>query len=73
MVNIKASKTHSMGFQVILVFGVTQHMRDEKLMRILIEYLNCGYVVKNSFPPKRNPPPRRGPPPGWNMSTLPCD
>ena len=63
MVNIKASKTHSMGFQVILVFQLTQHMREEKLMRILIEYLNCGYVVKNSFPPRGNLRARRGPPP----------
>ena len=55
MVNIKASKTHSIGFQVILVFKLTQHMRDEKLMRILIEYLNCGYVVKNSFPSQGKP------------------
>ena len=45
-VYIRASKTHSIGFQVILVFGVTQHSRDEKLMKSLIKYLECGYINK---------------------------
>ena len=39
IVNIKASQTHSIGFQVLLVFELTQHMRDERLMRSLIELL----------------------------------
>jgi hypothetical protein len=30
--------------QVQLVFQLTQHSRDEKLMRGLIEYLGCGNV-----------------------------
>ena len=47
IVNIKASKTHSIGFQVFLVFELTQHMRDEQLMRSLIELLQCGNIYKN--------------------------
>ena len=51
IVNIKASKTHSIGFQVLLVFELTQHMRDERLMTSLIELLQCGkiYKYRNAF------------------------
>ena len=42
MVNITASQTHSIGFQVKLVFYITQHERDDKLMISLIELLKCG-------------------------------
>jgi len=44
MIKLKASKTHSVGFKVILVFQLTQHSRDEKLMRSLIEYFDCGNI-----------------------------
>ena len=47
MVKITASQTHSIGFQVKLVFSITQHERDEKLMRSLIELLKCGKIFKN--------------------------
>ena len=46
MIKIQANETYSLGFQVILKFQLTQDERDEQLMRILIEYLNCGYMVK---------------------------
>ena len=46
IVNIKASKTHSIGFQVLLVFELTQHMRDERLMRSLIKLFGCPPRVK---------------------------
>ena len=36
-----------MGFQVKLVFQLTQDGRDEKLIRSLIKYLDCGHVNKN--------------------------
>ena len=36
MIKIRASKTHSVGFRVELVFQVTQHSRDEKLIISLI-------------------------------------
>jgi len=51
MVKITASKTHSVGFKVLLVFELTQHMRDERLMRSLIELLQCGkiYRSRNTF------------------------
>ena len=32
--------------QVQLVFKVTQHMRDEQLLLMLIEYLDCGNIYK---------------------------
>ena len=45
-VNIFKSKT-KVGFTVVLRFKLTQHSRDEELMRSLIEYLGCGNVYKN--------------------------
>ena len=47
-VKIKASQTHSVGFQVTLVFVIGQHQRDKNLMILIKEYLNCGYVTKHS-------------------------
>lgn len=47
MIDIYNSKTNSFGKVVRLVFQVTQHERDEQLMKIIIEYLNCGYIVQN--------------------------
>jgi hypothetical protein len=35
------------GFSVQLIFQLTQHTRDEWLMRSLIDYLNSGIVFKN--------------------------
>jgi hypothetical protein len=32
------------GFQVLLIFKLTQHLRDEQLMRSLVDYLGCGNV-----------------------------
>jgi hypothetical protein len=47
MVNIAKSKTYSSGFQVKLIFQLTQHSRDESLLRSLVQYFNCGNVTKN--------------------------
>ena len=47
IINIRASKTHSVGFQVTLIFAIGQHKRDEKLLKLLIEYLGCGNIYKN--------------------------
>ena len=47
IINIRASKTHSVGFQVTLIFAISQHKRDEKLLKLLIEYLGCGNIYKN--------------------------
>ena len=43
-VNIFRSSTHRSGFQVKLRVLLTQHVRDELLMRSLIEYFDCGNV-----------------------------
>lgn len=38
--------TTRIGFQVGLLFVLTQHSRDEKLMESLIEYFGCGRLAK---------------------------
>ena len=35
------------GAQVFLLFELSQHARDEQLMKSLIEYFNCGMVIEN--------------------------
>ena len=47
MIKIRASTTHSVGFQVILFFQLSQHLRDSELIKMLIIYLDCGVVYKN--------------------------
>jgi hypothetical protein len=42
MVSISKSQSSTAGFQVYLVFVITQHVRDEELMCSLIDYLGCG-------------------------------
>ena len=46
MVKITASKTNSIDFKVELVFQITQHKRDEKLLKLLIKYFDCGNIYK---------------------------
>ena len=48
---ITASQTTMTGYAVHLKFQVTQHSRDEKLLRSFISYLNCGRISKrgNAF------------------------
>jgi hypothetical protein len=46
-VRIIKSSSFSIGFQVQLVFQISQHNRDEELMRSLISYFGCGFIVKN--------------------------
>jgi hypothetical protein len=36
-----------LGFQVTLEFVITQHIRDALLMQKLVEFFNCGYLVKD--------------------------
>lgn len=40
--------THKSGFQVQLVFQITQHSRDYILIQSLISYLGCGKLVTSS-------------------------
>ena len=42
MIKILKSSTNSIGFQIILVFQITQHIRDGLLVNSLIEFFGCG-------------------------------
>jgi len=46
-VDIFTSKTYKAGYQVKLKFQLTQHKRDEQLMKSLIEYFDCGNLYKD--------------------------
>ncbi len=46
-VDIFPSKTYKAGYQVKLKFQLTQHKRDEQLMKSLIEYFDCGNLYKD--------------------------
>ena len=46
MIFIYKSKTR-VGYAVKLVFSITQHSRDSDLMKMLIIYLECGYIIKD--------------------------
>lgn len=46
-VNFIRSSTHRLGFRIILRFTLTQHSRDEQLIRSLIDYFDCGNVYLN--------------------------
>lgn len=41
-VGISKSNQSSTGYQVYLIFIITQHIRDELLMKSLKDYLGCG-------------------------------
>ena len=43
---IHKSDTNSVGFQVLLTFQITQHVKDENLIRWIRDYLNCGRVYR---------------------------
>lgn len=45
---VHKSLTHSLGFQVQLVFQITQHSRGKELMASLIPHLGCGRLVTSS-------------------------
>ena len=46
IVRILKSSKSKYWFNISLKFKLTQHSRDELLMKSLIEYLNCGIVYK---------------------------
>jgi len=46
MVGITKSKLYSTGHQVYLSFIITQHIRDELLMKCLVEYLGYGRLSR---------------------------
>lgn len=45
---VSKSLTHALGYQVQLVFQITQHSRDKILIQSLISYLGCGKLVISS-------------------------
>ena len=47
IVSIFITKRTKLGKAVKLIFQITQHSRDEKLMRSLIELFKCGNIYKN--------------------------
>ena len=48
MVKILKSSSNHIGFQIILVFQITQHIRDDFLVNSLIEFFGCGKVYKRN-------------------------
>lgn len=51
---VKKSSSVTVGFQVLLVFQITQHARDVKLMESLISYFGCGKLEKDPRGPWLN-------------------
>jgi hypothetical protein len=47
-VKVKKNKTYSIGFQIIISFSISQHIRDELLLSKFIDYLGCGVIEKVS-------------------------
>lgn len=46
MVGIAKSSESSTGYQVYLSFTIAQHVRDELLMKCLVDYFNCGKLTR---------------------------
>lgn len=45
IIRIWESPSNKTGIGVCLAFTITQHIRDEALLRSIIEYLHCGRIV----------------------------
>ena len=45
-INLKKSKTHKTGHQVILRISIKQHERDKDLMELITKYLNSGKIYR---------------------------
>ena len=43
----RSATQKKIGEAVLLTFQLTQHLRDEPLIRRLADYLNCGRISKN--------------------------
>jgi hypothetical protein len=48
MINTLKSQAYKLGIQTQLNFTISQHYRDEQLMKSLSEYLGCGVLKKDS-------------------------
>lgn len=47
LINMIRSSAYRVGFQVRLVFTISQHTRDKQLMTSLTKYWDCGYIYDN--------------------------
>jgi hypothetical protein len=47
-IRIGKSLSHKLGVGIRLVFTITQHVRDEKLLRSFIEEFRCGKIISRS-------------------------
>ena len=47
LINIRSKPKMKTGYSVELTFVLVQHFRDDKLMKSLVEYLECGHVYKS--------------------------
>jgi hypothetical protein len=47
-ISIFKSSSNKSGFAVKLKFSLTQHFRDEKLLKSLVDYFGCGYHFSSS-------------------------
>jgi hypothetical protein len=47
IIGINNASDRRTGVQVRLAFDITQHQKDEQLMRSLVEFFGCGAVYKN--------------------------
>lgn len=47
-VTIRPTSHQRTGYQVSLIFTLTQHNRDEWLMKSFVTYLGCGSIEKTS-------------------------
>ena len=43
-VNIRKFKAYKVGSRVIIIFVLTQHIRDELLLKSLVNFFGCGQV-----------------------------
>ncbi len=50
-VNTKKAKSYLTGYQVIMSFSLSQHVRDELLLTKFIDYLGCGKIERASTRP----------------------
>ena len=46
-VNLFKSESSKLKMKVQLVFYLTQHSRDEKLIQSFVYFFDCGYVIQN--------------------------
>lgn len=44
LVRVFKSSNHRTGYQVQLRFQITQHIRDQALMEMIVKYLGCGFT-----------------------------